>query len=59
MDGDTHAEQKSYDELRTQKLACYGITVIRYHNPDVLNNTEGVYEDFKNKLVQLKESICL
>ena len=55
IDGDTHAEQKIYDDIRTSNLKNYGIQIIRYNNSDVLNNIEGVYEDFKNKLFELRE----
>ena len=45
VDGDSHAEQIVYDELRTELLGRYGIQVIRYNNADVLNNLHGVYDD--------------
>jgi len=46
IDGDTHAFQEKYDELRSDILKKkYGIEIIRYTNTDVLSNTEGVYLD--------------
>lgn len=46
IDGDTHAYQEKYDVLRSDILKeKYGIEVIRYINNDVLQNTEGVYEE--------------
>jgi very-short-patch-repair endonuclease len=45
IDGDSHAESKEYDEVRTKMLNQYGLRVLRYSNRDVLNNIEGVYQD--------------
>jgi len=47
VDGDSHAEQKQYDQKRTKRLNDLGITVIRYTNEEVINNISGVYEDLK------------
>lgn len=45
IDGDSHAENKEYDETRTNILNQYGLRVLRYTNQDVMNNLEGVYQD--------------
>jgi len=46
IDGDTHAFQEKYDEIRTDILQKkYGMEIIRYQNSDVLSNPEGVYID--------------
>jgi very-short-patch-repair endonuclease len=45
IDGDTHAENAEYDEVRTKILNQYGLKVLQYTNRDVLNNIEGVYQD--------------
>jgi very-short-patch-repair endonuclease len=50
IDGDSHAEQKSYDERRTTLLQQHGLKVIRYDNNDVLNNIAGVYDDLMKRL---------
>ena len=44
IDGETHftEEGKVYDEKRTNILKSYDIKVIRFTNPDVLSNFEGV-----------------
>lgn len=42
MDGDTHAHQQDYDELRTTWLENEGFRVIRFSNDDVMRNLEGV-----------------
>ncbi|HEX9916420.1 MAG TPA: endonuclease domain-containing protein [candidate division Zixibacteria bacterium] len=45
IDGDSHVENKEYDEARTSVLNQYGLKVLRYTNRDVMNNIEGVYQD--------------
>ncbi len=55
IDGDSHAEQKHYDQKRTERLKALGVTVIRYTNEEVMNNISGVYEDLKIKIVNLKQ----
>lgn len=50
IDGDSHAMQKEYDILRSEKLDAYGIKVIRYTNNDIMSNVEGVYGDLKEKI---------
>ena len=45
IDGDSHAENKKYDEARTQVLSQLGLRVLRYTNRDVCNNIEGVCRD--------------
>ena len=48
LDGGHHADQKSYDEHRTQILEAKGFKVIRFWNSDVLTNLEGVLEVILN-----------
>lgn len=50
IDGDSHAEQKEYDQSRTEKLNTLGVIVIRYTNEEVINNIQGVYEDLKKRI---------
>ena len=45
IDGDSHAENAEYDEVRTNILKRYGLKVLRYTNRDVMSNIEGVYQD--------------
>ncbi len=52
IDGDTHANQRQYDRMRTEKLNILGIKVIRYSNIDVMRNIEGVYEDLNDVVKQ-------
>lgn len=50
IDGDSHATQKEYDILRSERLGAYGIKVIRYTNSDIMTNVEGVYGDLIKKV---------
>jgi len=50
IDGDSHADKREYDEIRTEILNQYGLTVLRYTNDEVLNNIEGVYDDLMEKI---------
>ena len=43
LDGSQHADNRA-DERRTRFLELRGYRVIRFWNPDVLSNTEGVLE---------------
>jgi very-short-patch-repair endonuclease len=47
LDGSGHLKtmQSQHDRQRAQKLAADGITVLRFWNSDVLNNTEQVLEE--------------
>ncbi len=57
IDGDTHAFQEKYDELRSDILQKrYGIEIIRYQNSDVLSNTEGVYLDLTERIKSRKKT---
>jgi len=42
LDGGQHADNKEYDEKRTRFLEQYGFRVIRFWDPEVWNNMEGV-----------------
>jgi len=55
IDGDTHATEINVkaDKKRAKYLESLGYKVIRYQNRDVLNNTQGVFEDFSEKTSQL------
>jgi very-short-patch-repair endonuclease len=50
VDGDTHAYQQSYDELRTKWLEKEGFRVIRFSNDDVMRNLEGVVASVREAL---------
>ena len=50
IDGDQHAENKEYDEIRTRVLNSYGIKVLRYWNNEIMNTLEGVYEDLTREI---------
>ncbi|QXP84660.1 DUF559 domain-containing protein [Methylococcus sp. Mc7] len=44
LDGGQHAEQKTYDDQRTAFLQSQGLTVLRFWNNQVLNETEAVLQ---------------
>ncbi len=44
LDGGQHAEQQQYDQQRTTHLENQGITVLRFWNNEVLQQTESVLE---------------
>ncbi|MBH8576681.1 endonuclease domain-containing protein [Nostocaceae cyanobacterium CENA369] len=49
IDGDSHFtdEGKAYDEARTQKLAGYGLSIVRFTNQQVLCDFESVCESIQ------------
>lgn len=58
IDGGQHAEplNQIVDNERTQYLREQNITVIRFWNNEVLQNTEGVYETIYKTLSRIKLS---
>lgn len=58
VDGSIHSlkEISEYDEQRTQFLNEFGIQIIRFSNEEVLNNTDQVLKDIKNKIEELVPS---
>ncbi len=44
IDGDSHKGNEEYDELRSEKLAEFGIKVLRYSNQQVTNSTQVVLQ---------------
>jgi len=44
LDGGQHTEQQHYDQQRTAYLESHGITVLRFWNNEVLQQTESVLE---------------
>ncbi|WP_066696598.1 endonuclease domain-containing protein [Sphingobium amiense] len=56
IDGDTHSAEDRYDARRTEFLESLGYHVIRFGNPDVMENLEGVLsvigEAMRNPLSQ-------
>jgi very-short-patch-repair endonuclease len=53
VDGGQHAEQKEYDEKRTEFLISKGYKVIRFWNNEVMENLDGVLEMI---MIELKGS---
>lgn len=55
IDGDSHARQKEYDILRSEKLEAHGIKVIRYTNDEIMFNIEKVYRNLKERIEKYKK----
>jgi very-short-patch-repair endonuclease len=53
VDGGQHAERAAQDESRTKFLQREGLTVLRFWNNDVLQNTDGVLQVILDRLQQL------
>jgi very-short-patch-repair endonuclease len=49
IDGDSHAEQVEYDEMRTTYLEERGYAVIRFTNEDVLHRLDGVLAEITQR----------
>jgi len=49
VDGNSHFtdDGQIYDQARTEKLAQYGLRVIRFTNQDVMNNFEAVCQQIQ------------
>ena len=45
LDGGQHAEQANYDAARTKVLEYAGFQVLRFWNPRVLQEIDGVLEE--------------
>jgi very-short-patch-repair endonuclease len=58
IDGDSHAEAIAYDASRTNAMADFGITVIRYINADVLKNLSDVYDDLMSRIALLNDGLA-
>ena len=44
LDGGQHADNAAYDDRRTTYLEGIGLTVLRFWNPEVIENLNGVCE---------------
>lgn len=57
IDGDSHAAALAYDAARTAALNARGVTVVRYANDEVLENIEGVYDDWVRIVANIRDGI--
>jgi len=44
VDGSQHADDKQYDDQRTERLIAAGFQVLRFWNNEVLNETDAVVQ---------------
>ncbi len=57
IDGDTHGQKETQikDQKRTAFLESKGLRVIRFTNPEVLHNIDGIMESLESLLNEIKE----
>ena len=59
IDGDSHADQEEYDQVRSDILKeKYGIIVIRYTNIDVRHNIDSIFEHLQ-KILKQREQVLI
>ncbi len=58
VDGDTHASTETYDANRTRFLERGGYHVLRFGNPDVMQNLEGVIASIALSLWEREGAHC-
>ena len=54
IDGDTHDIDNEYDKIRTRQLESFGYRVVRYSNPDVMQNLEGVLMNLTAVIAEMR-----
>jgi isoleucyl-tRNA synthetase len=50
VDGEIHAQQQEYDQMRTEFLNTCGFHVIRFSNDEVINHIKSVLEKIKDEI---------
>jgi very-short-patch-repair endonuclease len=53
VDGEIHAYQAEYDNQRTNKLAEYGYTLIRFSNEQIINDLPNVLAEIRRVALDL------
>jgi very-short-patch-repair endonuclease len=49
-DGPIHLQKKEYDKNRDEVLQALGLTILRFDNIQILNETQMVLEKIKERL---------
>ncbi len=57
VDGGQHVEQAAYDLARTALIQSHGLTVIRFWNHEVMNETSAVLEKIQQTLQTLTPTL--
>ncbi|OQW76925.1 MAG: ATP-dependent helicase HrpA [Proteobacteria bacterium ST_bin11] len=57
IDGGQHADQREYDQNRSQYLQQVGYTVLRFWNNEVLQYTPAVMEAIHLTILELKDTV--
>jgi len=50
-DGPIHLLKKEYDKNRDEVLKALGLTILRFENEQILNNTQSVLNKIKEHLI--------
>jgi len=58
VDWDNHEDQKWYDTKRTNELEKYGITVLRFHNLEVINDPAKVEKEILEWIKDSQKHPC-
>ena len=48
IDGDSHDDKVSYDEVRQRRLESLGVRFLRFDDLDIKTNMEGVLSEIEN-----------
>ena len=56
LDGGQHDQQRTQDQLRTQRLNQHGYRVIRFWNNEITTNLEGVLQTIQQALNETNEN---
>jgi len=57
IDGYSHIENFRYDKKRESYFLKLGIKIIRYHNQQIKNDLENVWEDLTEQIKQRKREL--
>lgn len=57
VDGDYHKKEKEYDILRSERLECYGIKVVRCPNNEILFNLEEVRQRLTKEIKERENEL--
>ena len=57
VDGGQHSEQQAYDQARTTLIEAQGLTVVRFWNHEVMNETPAVLERIWHMLQALTPTL--
>jgi very-short-patch-repair endonuclease len=59
IDGGVHDSQKEYDQIRTNDLESYGLTILRFSNDEILSDISEAMKKLKDIIAFLASSPSL